>query len=177
MEINTGMVFRKNCWGEALLPTGTIHKSAHTSCTVKLRSFTLAAATKHRCTYHASHEQCFPLVHRITGCLRQNVLDKWTLHNMQLQRCMSLVLRHSLTLTRYLQDSFPQWWEELRTSLASSENVFSRNQDVAWAMTKWAPSTKERSFKAYVLSAVQSVPKTGFTVTMKSGTRTCNSFL
>lgn len=91
------MVFRKSCWGESLIPTGTIHKSAHASYTVNLSSFTLAAATRPRCTYTASHEQCFPLVHRITGCLRQNVLDKRTLHNMQLQRCMSLVWRHSVT--------------------------------------------------------------------------------
>lgn len=45
-----------------------IHKSAHASCAVNLKTFTLAAAAQHRCTYADSHEQCLNSQYMFSSC-------------------------------------------------------------------------------------------------------------
>lgn len=97
---------------------------------------------------------CSPPTHRITGCLRQNVNIFFEfLSSESCTMCSSQGASHLPASILWLP-------KHNACRMALSENTFLRNQNVTWAMTKWAPSTKECFFTAYVLGGFQPVLKT-----------------
>lgn len=146
--------FQKSLLSGALLPTGNIHMSAHTSRTVNLKGFTLAAATL--TAMNSAHMS----INVFSSC-SQN-------HRMLKTKCKHffwVLIKLSCTMCGYQGASHLSasiLWLPKHTAyrMALSESIFLRNQNVTWAMTKWASSTKEYFFTAYVLGRFQSVSKT-----------------
>lgn len=146
------MIFRKACW--APLPTGNIHKNAHTSRRVNLKSFSLAAATL--TAMNSAHVSI-----NVFSSYSQN-------HRMLKTKCkhfFEFLSSESCTMcssqgASHLPASILWLPKHNACRMALSENTFLRNQNVTWAMTKWAPSTKECFFTAYVLGGFQPVLKT-----------------
>lgn len=153
------MAFRKGCWVELCYQQETLTRM-HT----RLAQSTLKASPWQQLhwqpwTVFTCQSMCSPPTHRITGCLRQNVnIFSEFLSSESCTMCSSQGASHLQAILWLPKHN------ACRTAL--SENTFLRNLNVTWAMTKWAPSTKECFFTAYVLGGFQSVSKTVCYVTI-----------
>lgn len=77
--------FQNSLLSGALLPTGNIHKSAHTSCTVNLKKLYLGSS------YTDSHEQC-SRVNVFSSCSEN--------HRMLMTKCVFFLRSHQVNLTQ-----------------------------------------------------------------------------